>query len=115
MKNSYIKITVLTFTLLILNSSFLTRNCVSQWSHVNNTGYGYLVSSGNNIYGTNSYGQIIHRSTNTGANWSQIYYAGNYIFSLAASGSNVYVGTYDGVFMSTNNGTNWTQTSLNHP
>ncbi|MBK6506877.1 MAG: T9SS type A sorting domain-containing protein [Ignavibacteria bacterium] len=34
--------------------------------------------------------------------------------SLAISGSNIFAGTYDGVYLSTNNGTNWTQTALNN-
>jgi len=39
----------------------------------------------------------------------------NYVLSLAISGNNIFAGTVDsGVYISTDNGTNWTQTSLNH-
>jgi hypothetical protein len=38
------------------------------------------------------------------------------IYSLASSGNNIFAGTWanHGVYLSTNNGTNWTQTSLNN-
>jgi hypothetical protein len=40
---------------------------------------------------------------------------GGTIYSLAVSGSNIFAGTtYEGVFISTNNGTTWTQTALNN-
>ena len=36
------------------------------------------------------------------------------ILSLAYSGNNIFAGTSAGVYLSTNNGANWTQTSLNN-
>jgi len=40
----------------------------------------------------------------------------NSVYAFAVSGSNIYAGTgfYDGVYLSTNNGTNWIQTALNN-
>ena len=37
----------------------------------------------------------------------------NYGYSLAINGNNIFAGNSDGVYLSTNNGTIWTQTSLN--
>jgi photosystem II stability/assembly factor-like uncharacterized protein len=51
-------------------------------------------------------------STNEGVNWSTINSGLDYrnINSLAASGTNVFAGSYGGgVYLSTNNGTNWTK------
>jgi hypothetical protein len=39
---------------------------------------------------------------------------GGIVNALAISGSNIFAGTYNGVFLSTNNGANWTPTSLNN-
>src|SRR5438105_12056831 len=36
-----------------------------------------------------------------------------YVYSLTANGNNVIAGTNNGVFISTNYGTSWTQSSLN--
>ncbi|MBK6876821.1 MAG: hypothetical protein IPG99_10330 [Ignavibacteria bacterium] len=37
------------------------------------------------------------------------------VLSLATSGSNIFAGTYGyGVYLSTNNGTSWTQTEVNN-
>ena len=62
--------------------------------------------------GTDSRG--VFRSTDDGANWSQVDsgLTNMYVTSLAVSGSNLLVGTMSGVFLSTNNGGSWTQTGL---
>ena len=51
---------------------------------------------------------------NSEAQWQYCGIPGsNSVRSLAVSGNNIFAGTYEyGVFLSTNNGTNWTQTGL---
>jgi len=51
-------------------------------------------------------------SVRTQAQWVQTNgpYGGN-VYSFAANGTNLFAGTYAGVFLSTNNGTNWTPAS----
>jgi hypothetical protein len=50
-------------------------------------------------------------STNNGGSWTQTGLTNTPIYSLAASGTNLFVGSGAGwgVFLSTNNGTSWTQ------
>ena len=38
---------------------------------------------------------------------------GGDVYTLAVSGKNLFAGTFRGVFLSTNNGLTWAQTSLN--
>src|SRR5437016_5474762 len=51
-----------------------------------------------------SYGQWVQMSNGIG---------NEYVYSLTANGNNVIAGTNNGVFISTNYGTSWTQSSLN--
>ncbi len=73
-----------------------------------------LAILGNNILaGTNISG--ILRSTNNGANFSNISVASNVINALKVSGSNIFAGVNDsGVYVSSNSGANWTSTTLNN-
>jgi Secretion system C-terminal sorting domain len=77
------KILSLVFALFIFNSSFLIPNCMCQWVQMSN-GMG-----------------------------------DRYVHSIVASGNTIFAATYDpydssrGVYLSTNNGTTWTHTSLN--
>jgi hypothetical protein len=61
---------------------------------------------------------IIHCSLNiANAQWTQASSGINAtltIYSLTALGSNIYAGSDSGVYISTNNGTSWTKTSLNN-
>jgi hypothetical protein len=53
---------------------------------------------------------------NSVAQWVQTegIYGGD-VYSVAISGNNIFAGSYgNGVYISTNNGTNWTQTALNN-
>lgn len=66
-------------------------------------------TSGFNIFVGSLDGMFI--STNEGVSWSTINSGLDYrhINSVAASGTNVFAGSYEGgVYLSTNNGTNWT-------
>ncbi len=76
---------------------------------------------GTTIFAGTSDGGGIYRSTNNGATWtsastglldtspSASYYY--YIYALAVSGTTLFAGTDNGVFVSTNNGTSWTAAS----
>ena len=46
-------------------------------------------------------------STNNGDNWAHIGLAGQVVFALAVSDTNVFAGTIGGVFLSTDRGTSW--------
>jgi hypothetical protein len=116
MKNSYLKIIGLVLTLIILNSSFLIRNCISQWVPDTN-GIGWttersLAVSGTNIF-TGTFSSGVYLSTNNGTSWSQTSLNNQFVFSLAVNGSNIFAGTYgNGLYLSTNNGSSWSQSSL---
>lgn len=54
----------------------------------------------------------VFRSTNNGISWTEVnsgitYSNGSCVSSFAISGTNIYAGTYNGIFLSTNNGNNW--------
>ncbi len=61
------------------------------------------------------YNAYVNRSTNNGNSWSEIWYlSGDDVFlSFGFSNTNVFAGCHGGVFCSTDNGSNWFQTSLN--
>ncbi len=72
-----------------------------------------IAANGNYIYaGENGWIFGVHVSTDYGTTWTRALVT-EPIISLAVSGSIVYAGAYGtGVFRSTNNGLNWSQTSL---
>ena len=89
---------------------YLSTNNGTNWqqSSLNSGIVRSIVSNGSNIYaGTNS-GVFI--STNYGSTWVESSLSTQYIYSLAINGSNLFAanGT-GGVWVSTNNGANWTQ------
>jgi hypothetical protein len=69
-----------------------------------------LVTSETNTYAAISPGHLLH-STDNGKSWDSIVFFNKMgINCLALDGTNVYVGTNgNGVYLSTNNGINWTQ------
>ena len=79
---------------------------------MNNGLVGYNVYSiavcGNNIFaGTNNH---VCLSTDNGANWNDMLWTGNNVQSLLINGMNIFAGTSGGgVYLSTDNGTTWTQ------
>ncbi|MCU0342480.1 MAG: T9SS type A sorting domain-containing protein [Ignavibacterium sp.] len=59
----------------------------------------------------------IFRSTDEGVNWTAMplstYWAGSFaIISNETNATNIFVGTYSGVYLSTDNGTNWTHLNI---
>ncbi len=101
---------VLTLALfcLIINSS------IAQWINtgVTATTVNAITLSGSNVFISTNGGvplSGVFRSTNNGINWTRVItgLSNDNIYSLAASGSNLFAGTYNGVYRSTDNGTNW--------
>jgi hypothetical protein len=88
----------------------------AQWMQTNGPDGGSVwsltVSESNIFAGGNGGGVFL--STNDGATWTTVNdgLTNTYVYSLAASGTNLFAGTPDGVFLSTNNGTNWTHSGL---
>ncbi|HUI92737.1 MAG TPA: FlgD immunoglobulin-like domain containing protein [Chitinivibrionales bacterium] len=74
-----------------------------------------LLINGANIFaGTN--GKGIYFSNDLGYSWATVNSGLNAgfsqeVYALAVIGSNIFAGTWSGVFLSTNNGTNWTATN----
>ena len=68
-----------------------------------------LLASGTNLFAWAAYGASVIRSTDNGANWTSIYACptNTMIHAVAASGSRVFVGTDNGVFLSTDAGATW--------
>jgi hypothetical protein len=75
-----------------------------------------LAIKGNNIFAGSMESPTVWRSTDNGNNWDSIYIGAPrtvVVFSLAVKGNNLFAGTDNGgVFVSSNNGLNWAQTSL---
>ncbi len=114
----------LVFIFVIVHCTLIipsTRDCLSQWVHVNN-GMGNqnvyaLAYSGNYLFAGTLDG--VYKSTNNGTTWTQTPLNYPTVLSLAVNGNNIFAGRYygypnwvGGVYLSTNNGTSWTQTSL---
>jgi photosystem II stability/assembly factor-like uncharacterized protein len=96
---------------------FLSTNNGTNWTQVNNGLTNYVVIafavSGNNIFaGTYSGGVFL--STNNGSIWTEVNsgLTGNQVTSLTVSGTNLFAGTNEGVFLSTNSGSNWISTGF---
>jgi hypothetical protein len=75
-----------------------------------------LAISGNNIYAGCWSGNGVYKSTDLGTTWA-LSLNNQTVRSMAVNGNNVYVGTGNnplaGVYLSTDNGISWAQTSLN--
>jgi hypothetical protein len=120
MKKIIFKLLFIISAFLILNSTFLIRNCQSQWVQMSNgmganTFVSSFISSGSNIF-AGTYGNGIYTTTNYGGMWSTANNGLTYqnISALLKSGSNIYAGTFgDGVFRSNNNGGNWIAVNSN--
>jgi photosystem II stability/assembly factor-like uncharacterized protein len=78
-----------------------------------------MAIKGNNIFAGSMESPTVWRSTDNGNNWDSISLGTRrsvVVFSLVAKGNNIFAGTDNGgVFVSSNNGLNWLQTSLSEP
>jgi photosystem II stability/assembly factor-like uncharacterized protein len=63
-------------------------------------------------------GQGVFRSTDNGASWMEVNNGLNNVFliyTIAADGTNIYAGLYNGLYVSTNLGENWNPTNIVDP
>lgn len=86
------------------------------WIRIESTFYVLsLATIGSNIFvGTDNSGAVL-RSTNNGESWTQVISGlnANAIgYTFAVNGTDIFVGTQNGVYRSTNYGTNWTHLGL---
>jgi photosystem II stability/assembly factor-like uncharacterized protein len=94
------------------SGSYLSTNNGSNWTDLNDSmgTINMFAVSGSNIF---EGGTGVSLSTDSGKSWKKVNKGlTNYgwVTSLAVSGDNIFAGTYiGGVFLSTNNGTNWTE------
>jgi photosystem II stability/assembly factor-like uncharacterized protein len=75
-----------------------------------------LAVSGNDLFvGTDEGG--VYRSTNKGASWASVNsgLTNTFMTTFATSGNNLFAGTINGIFLSTNDGTIWTDASNGLP
>jgi len=108
---------------------FLSTNNGTSWTEVNNgltsTSIQALAVSGTNLFAGIVGG--VFRSANNGTSWTAVKNGlpdtsvphlsvngtNSWVFALAVSGTNLFAGTASsGVFLSTNNGTNWTAVNM---
>jgi len=117
MKKIIFKLLFIISAILVFNSTFLIRNCQSQWVQTDEAGAcGYAFALlGDNIFAGSLYFGVF-RSTNDGINWTQTSLSNVTIYSLATLGNNIFagMGNGNGVYRSTNNGINWTQTVFSY-
>jgi len=101
-----------------LNSSkgvYLSTDGGTSWTltSLNNEYIASLASNGSYIYaGTTNHGVYI--STNSGASWMHTLSVNQQVSSVIADGANIYAGL-NGIYKSTDNGLNWSQTSFITP
>ena len=101
--------------------AFRSTNNGSSWTPagLSNLGVISIAASSNEEGGINLFagtnGNGVYFSSDNGSSWTQVNngITDLYIFALAVSpngagGSNLFAGTSSGVFLSTNNGSNWT-------
>ncbi|MBK8552270.1 MAG: T9SS type A sorting domain-containing protein [Ignavibacteria bacterium] len=118
MKKLFLQLVVIA---LILNSSFLINNSVSQWVQVgnemgNNRYINSLTSNSSYIFASTD-DSGVYRSTNNGTNWIHTSLNNKATSSLIVSENNIFAGTGSTgsyvVYFSTDNGNTWNQTNLN--
>jgi Secretion system C-terminal sorting domain len=94
----------------VCRSSNNGTNWVPVNSGLTNINIYSIIAAGTNLYAGTGNGVFL--STNNGAAWIYKGLTGNLIFALGAIGSDIFAGTSgDGVYRSSNSGTNWIQTN----
>ncbi len=93
---------------------FISSRQYAQWNRTSlNTDITCSVINGNNIFlGTNGSGILI--STNNGSSWEATNQGltNKLVYSITTNGTDIFAGTNDGVFVSSDNGTHWTSAGL---
>lgn len=96
---------------------FQSLNTGSSWSLVHSSGLvTSIIINGSSVYsGWGATGGLsggVDMSTNSGSSWSAAY-SGAAVWAVSSNSGVLFAGTNgDGVYSSTNNGANWTQTSV---
>ncbi len=103
---------------------FLSTNNGTSWTEVDSglpfVGVSSLAVSGKNLFAVSMDGWgaagSLHLSTDYGTSWTEVNGGPSGVLSFAVSDTNLFGGTYDGVFLSTDNGTSWSRasTGLSH-
>ena len=90
-------------------SLILSTNNGNNWAPVDSGLKGNYVRTltivGANLFAGTEGGGVF-RSPNYGVSWTPV--CSGYVYSLAVDGDNIFAGTDSGVFLSSNNGNNWT-------
>lgn len=98
---------------------YISTNNGSSWA-ARNTGVYYNITSfaqnSSYLFVGIANAHACYRTNNNGSSWTAIYTGLNnhHVLSLLVSGENLYAGTDDGVYYSTNNGSNWTYKGLDN-
>lgn len=110
---------IIQFCFILICILFTSIKLQAQWVNTNmtSTAVNALVVSGANLFaGTNggmpNSGAFI--STDYGVSWSPVNtgFTNTNVYAFAVSGTYLFAGAYDGVFLSTNNGANWSSSGL---
>jgi len=100
--------------------NFISTDHGIQWSAIH-SGIAHIMPnasvfaiSGTSLFAGGGFGTGVNRSTDGGITWSPVDsgLANTDVGSLAVSGANLFAGTAGGVFLSSNDGTNWTTAGL---
>ena len=103
-----------------VNGLYKSTDFCSTWAPCGFNQYNNIIYSlyknGNNIYcGIDS---SLYVSSNYGQNWNRLkYFSSEHVWSISSNNNYLFVGTSNsshGFYFTTNNGTNWTQSSFNH-
>ena len=85
-----------------------------QWMKVTTAAFNIVVASGTDLLAFPRLSGLIARSTDNGASWfrSDSALAATKVFTISAGGGNVYAGTNNGIFLSTDRGAMWNPLGL---
>ncbi len=95
-----------------LTGVYISSNNGSTWTQtaLNNQTIQSLFVNGSDVYAGTYYSAGIYKSTNNGATWSRNGLSNRSVYSFALSGNSIIAGSDGyGVFVSSNNDTNWVQ------
>jgi hypothetical protein len=91
---------------------YISSNNGSTWTQtaLNNQTIQSLFVNGNNVYAGTYYSAGVYKSTNNGASWTKNGLTNRSVYSFALYGNSIIAGADGyGVFVSSNNDTNWVQ------
>lgn len=118
-KNTSMKKFISLSIIIIVSMLCIGTRGSAQWKQTNGPNGGFVTSFAviePNLFVGTRYGGVFY-SSNNGANWiaANSGLSDRNVFSLVASGDNLYAGTSTGVFISKNRGNTWDSISINLP